>query len=173
MSRERRREMVDRKHPALSTVRQCALLGISRSGVYYRPRDPSRDDLALMKQIDQQYLATPFYGSRRMKVWLGRQGHSINRKRVRRLMRTMGLQAVYRRPRTSKPGPRHKIYPYLLGSMEITKPNQVWAADITYIPMARGFLYLVAIMDPDVIGTVTWWPGVFPTPLTPSSASRP
>ena len=147
MSRERRREMVDREHPGLSTVRQCALLGISRSGVYYRPRAPSQKDLALMKQIDQQYLATPFYGSRRMKVWLGRQGHWVNRKRVQRLMRTLGLRVIYRRPRTSKPAPGHKVYPYLLGGMEITGPNQVWAADITYIPMARGFLYLVASMD--------------------------
>jgi len=147
MSRERRREMVDRRHPALSTVKQCALLGISRSSVYHRPSGPSQEDLDLMKQIDQQYLSTPFYGSRRIKVWLGRQGHSVNRKRVRRLMRIMGLQAVYRRPRTSKPAPGHKVYPYLLGGMEITKPNLVWTADITYIPMARGFLYLVAIMD--------------------------
>ncbi len=147
MSRERRREMVDREHPALSTVRQCALIGISRSSVYYRPRGHSQKDLAVMKLIDQQYLTTPFYGSRRMKVWLDREGYPANRKRVRRLMRTMGLQAIYRRPRTSQPGPGHKVYPYLLGAMEITMPNQVWAADITYIPMARGFLYLVAIMD--------------------------
>ncbi|MDA0263403.1 MAG: IS3 family transposase [Chloroflexi bacterium] len=147
MSRERRREMVDRRHPALSTVRQCALLGVSRSCLYYRPRGTSCEDLALMKQIDQQYLATPFYGSRRMKAWLGRQGCQVNRKRVQRLMQTMGLTAIYRRPRTSRPGPGHKVYPYLLGGMEITRPNQAWAADITYIPMARGFLYLVAIMD--------------------------
>ena len=147
MSRESRREMVDRQHPALSTVRQCALMGISRSSVYYRPRESSQMDLALMKQIDHQYLATPFYGSRRMKVWLGKQGRWVNRKRVQRLMRNMGLQAIYRRPRTSQPGPGHKVYPYLLGGMEISRPNQVWAADITYIPMAKGFLYLVAIMD--------------------------
>ena len=147
MSRERRQEMVDCEHPALSTVRQCALLAISRSSAYYQARGPSQMDLALMKQIDQQYLSTPFYGSRRMKVWLGRQGHPVNRKRVRRLMRTMGLQAVYRRPRTSQPAPGNKVYPYLLGGMEITRPNHVWAADITYIPMAKGFLYLVAIMD--------------------------
>ena len=147
MSRERRREMVDREHPALSTLRQCALMGISRSSVYYRPRAPSKKDLALMKQIDQQYLATPFYGSRRMKVWLDRQGHRVNRKRIQRLMRAMGLQAIYRRPRTSQPGLGHKVHPYLLGGMEFTRPNQVWAADITYVPMARGFLYLVAIMD--------------------------
>ena len=92
MSRERRREMVDREHPALSTLRQCALMGISRSSVYYRPRAPSQKDLALMKQIDQQYLATPFYGSRRMKVWLDRQGHRVNRKRIQRLMRAKGTQ---------------------------------------------------------------------------------
>ena len=147
MSRERRREMADRQHPALSTVRQCALLGISRSSVYYRPRATSLEDLAVMKLMDQQYLATPFYGSRRMTVWLQRQGRPMSRKRVQRLMRTMGLRAIFRRPRTSQPAAGHKVYLYLLGGMEITKPNQVWAADITYIPMARGFLYLVAIMD--------------------------
>jgi len=156
MSRERRREMVDREHPALSTVRQCALIGISRSSVYYRPRGHSQKDLAVMKLIDRQYLATPFYGSRRMKVWLDREGHPANRKRVRRLMRTMGLQAIYRRPRTSKPALGHRVYPYLLGGMEITRPNQVWAADITYIPMARGFHYLVAIMDWYTRYVVAW-----------------
>ncbi len=147
MSRERRSEMVDRQHPALSTVRQCALLGISRSCLYYRPRVPSQEDLTVMKEMDQQYLVTPFYGSRRMRVWLNRQGHQVNRKRVRRLMRTMGIAAIYRRPRTSNPAPGHKAYPYLLGGLDVTRPNQVWAADITYIPMDRGFLYLVAIMD--------------------------
>ena len=164
MSRERRREMVDRRHPGLSMVRQCALLSISRSSLYYRPRGHSQKDLAVMKLIDQQYpsatlrtgLATPFYGSRRMKVWLSRQGYSVNRKRVRRLMRTMGLQAIYRRPRTSKPAPGHRVYPYLLGGMEITRPNQVWAADITYIPMAKGFHYLVAIMDWYTRYVVAW-----------------
>ncbi len=147
MSRERRREMVDREHPVLSAVRQCALLDISRSSLYYRRKGTSPEDLAVMKALDQQYLATPFYGSRRMRVWLQRQGCRASRKRVQRLMRTMGLAAIYRRPRTSQPAPGHKIHPYLLRGMEITKPNQVWAADITYIPMARGFLYLVAIMD--------------------------
>jgi len=147
MSRERRREMVDRRHRVLSMVRQCALLGISRSSLNYRRKGTCPEDLAVMKAMDQQYLSTPFYGSRRMRVWLGRQGQTVNRKRVQRLMRAMGLRAIYRRPRTSKPGPGHKVYPYLLGGMEITRPNQVWAADITYIPMAKGFLYLVAIMD--------------------------
>ena len=150
MSRERRREMVDRQHPKLATVRQCTLLGISRSSVYYRPRATSLENLAIMKLIDQQYLqylATPFYGSRRMTAWLNRRGYPVSRKRVQRLMRTMGLQAIYRRPRTSQPTPGHKVYPYLLGGMDITRINQVWASDITYIPMARGFLYLMAIMD--------------------------
>ncbi len=100
-----------------------------------------------MKMIDRQYMATPFYGARKIAACLKGQGYSVNRKRVRRLMRLMGLRAIYRRPRTSTPGPGHKIYPYLLGGMKITRPNQVWAADITYIPMARGFLYLVAIID--------------------------
>ena len=100
-----------------------------------------------MKLIDRQYLATPFYGARKIAAWLKSQGHQVNRKRIRRLMRIMGLKAIYRRPSTSKPAPGHKIYPYLLGGLRITRPNQVWAADITYIPMARGFLYLVAIID--------------------------
>ena len=139
--------MVDRKHPSLSVVCQCKLLGISRSGLYYKAAEISQEDLALMKLIDRQFLATPFYGARRMAVWLKNQGYRVNRKHVRRLMQVMGLKAVYRRPRTSKPAPCHKVYPYLLSGMEITRPNQVWAADITYIPMARGFLYLVVIMD--------------------------
>jgi len=139
--------VVDPSHPSLSVVCQCKLLSISRSGLYYQPQGVSEEDLTLMKLIDRQYLATPFYGARRMAVWLKNQGYRVNRKRVRRLMRIMGIRAIYRRPRTSTPAPGHKIYPYLLSGMEITRPNQVWATDITYIPMARGFLYLVAIMD--------------------------
>jgi len=110
----------------------------------------------VMKAIDQQYLATPFYGSWRMRVWLQRHGCLARRKLVHRLMRTMELAAIYRRPRTSKPAPGHKVYPYLLGGMDIARPNQVWAADITYIPMARGFLYLVAIMDWHSRYVVAW-----------------
>jgi putative transposase len=123
------------------------LLDISRSGLYYQPKGISEDDLALMKLIDGQYLATPFYGARKIAAWLNGQGQLVNRKRVRRLMQVMGLKAIYRCPRTSRPTPGHRIYPYLLRGMKITRPNQVWAADITYIPMARGFLYLVAIID--------------------------
>ena len=139
--------MVDRNHPALSIKRQCKLLDISRSGLYYQPKEISEEDLTLMKLIDRQYLATPFYGARKIVVWLKSQGHLVNRKRVRRLMQLMGIKAIYQRPKTSKPAQGHKIYPYLLGGMKITRPNQVWAGDITYIPMARGFLYLVAIID--------------------------
>jgi len=128
-------------------VRQCTLLDISRSSLYYHPKEISEEDLTLMKLIDRQYLVTPFYGARKIAAWLKGKGQMVNRKRVRRLMQLMGIKAVYRRPRTSKPGPGHKIYPYLLDGMAITRPNQVWAADITYIPMARGFLYLVVIID--------------------------
>lgn len=138
---------MDRQHSTLSVVRQCTLLGISRSSVYYQPVQASQENLVLMKLIDQQYLERPFYGSRRMAAWLRGQGYGINRKRVRRLMSIMGLRAIYRRPRTSQPATGHKVYPYLLSGMKIDRPNQVWTADITYIPMARGFLYLVAIMD--------------------------
>jgi putative transposase len=139
--------MIVRRHPSLSVVRQCQLLGISRSGLYYRPRAVSAEDLTLMKLIDRQYLATPFYGARRMVAWLRIQHYEVNRKHVRRLMLVMGLRAIYRRPRTSTPAAGHQVYPYLLNGLEITRPNQVWAADVTYIPMVRGFLYLVAIMD--------------------------
>jgi putative transposase len=139
--------MVDRRHPLLSVVRQCTLLEVSRSGLYYQPVGIPEEDLTLMKLIDRQYLSTPFYGARRLAAWLKNQGHQVNRKRIRRLMQVMGLKAIYRRPRTSQPAPGHKIYPYLLSGMRITRPNQTWAADITYIPMARGFLYLVAIID--------------------------
>jgi putative transposase len=115
--------------------------------VYYQPVTASQENLELMKLIDQQYLERPFYGSRRMTAWLRNQGYRVNRKRVRRLMGIMGLKAIYRHPRTSQPAPGHQVYPYLLSDVAITRPNQVWTGDITYIPMARGFLYLVAIMD--------------------------
>jgi len=149
--------MVDHRHPSLSLVRQCTLLDISRSGLYYRPVGISEEDLNLMKLIDRQYLATPFYGARKIAAWLKSQSYQVNRKRVRRLMQLMGIKAIYRRPRTSQPAAGHKIYPYLLSGMKITRPNQVWAADITYIPMARGFLYLVAVIDwyPDKSG-LSW-----------------
>ena len=147
MTPAKRRELVDRQHRSLSMVRQCALLSVSRSSLYYRPMETSQQDLFLMRELDRQYLETPFYGSRRMKASLERQGTPVSRKRVQRLMRLMGLRAIYRRPRTSQPAPERRVYPYLLRDLAITRPNEVWAADISYLPMARGFLYLVAIMD--------------------------
>jgi putative transposase len=128
-------------------VRQCELLDISRSSVYYNPVEASEYELGLMELIDRQYLQTPFYGSRKMTACLRRQGHQVNRKRVQRLMRRMGIEAIYRRPNTSRRDSGHKVYPYLLRGLQIDKVNQVWATDITYIPMARGFMYLVCIMD--------------------------
>ncbi len=139
--------MIDRQHNQLSLVRQCTLLDISRGSVYYQPTPTRTEDLELMSLMDRQYLKTPFYGSRRMKAWLRGQGHQVNRKRVRRLMQVMGLEAIYRRPNTSKPAPGRRVYPYLLKGVKIDRVNQAWSADITYIPMAKGFLYLIAIMD--------------------------
>ena len=133
--------------PELSLSRQCQLLHISRSSFYSRPIGESLETLGLMHQIDRLYMQYPFYGSRQMVWQLRREGRSVGRHRVRRLMRLMGLQAIYQAPRTSDPHPEHRIYPYLLRDMQITRPNQVWCADITYIPVQRGFLYLVAIMD--------------------------
>ena len=156
MSPAKRRELVDRQHQTLSIVRQCALLGVGRSSLYYRPKETSQQGLSLMREMDRQYLETPFYGSRRMRASLERQGMPVSRKRVQRLMRVMGLRAIYRQPRTSQPAPERRVYPYLLRDLTITRPNQVWAADITYLPMARGFLYLVVIMDWHSRYVVTW-----------------
>ncbi len=147
MSRQQRQGMIDRDHSRLSLVRQCTLLKISRGSLYYQPVSTKAEDLELMALMDRQYLKTPFYGSRRMKAWLRVQGNPVGRNKIRRLMRLMGLETIYRRPNTSKPAPEHRVYPYLLRGVEIDRVNQVWAADITYIPMAKGFLYLVAIMD--------------------------
>ena len=147
MSRAKRRAMVERADPTLSLSQQCRLLAVSRASVYRRPPEVSEQDRTIMALIDRQYLARPYYGSRRMAAWLATQGHLVNRKRVQRLMRLMGLVAIYQRPNTSKPAPESKVYPYLLGGLRIERANQVWCADITYIPMARGFLYLVVIMD--------------------------
>jgi len=139
--------LLDFDHTELSVSRQCQLLGISRSSAYYKPQPVKPEDLELMRLIDEQYLKTPVYGTRSMKKHLRRLGHKINRKKVQRLMRLMGIEAIYPKPKTSKPHPEHKIYPYLLRNLEIDRPNQVWAADITYIPLKRGFMYLVAVMD--------------------------
>jgi putative transposase len=138
---------VEREHPEISVRRQCELLGVNRSGLYYQPVGESEANLGLMRLIDQEYTRHPFYGSRRMTGWLCGQGHEVNRKRVRRLMEVMGIEAIYPKPRLSQPGAGHKIYPYLLRDVEVTRVNQVWSTDITYIRMAGGFVYLVAVMD--------------------------
>jgi putative transposase len=147
MSRERRKAMVEPKHPGLSISRQCTLLEISRSSWYHETLGESPENLTLMRLIDEQFLETPYYGARQMARYLRRRGYWVNRKRVRRLMQNMGLMAIYQKPRTSTPHPKHRIYPYLLKGAAIESPNHVWCADVTYIPMRKGFLYLVAIMD--------------------------
>jgi putative transposase len=139
--------MVEKDHPGLSITRQCELLTISRSSFYYTPRGEDPWNLELMRLIDAQFLETPWYGARQMARHLCRQGHPVGRKRIRRLMQLMGLVPIYCKPRTSAPHPEHKVYPYLLRDLAIERPNQVWCADVTYIPLRRGFLYLVAIMD--------------------------
>jgi putative transposase len=138
--------MVDRKEP-LSVVRQCELLALPRSTFYHVPKPVTQEELQLMGLIDRCHLKYPFYGSRRIRDWLEDQGHTVNRKRVQRLMRNMGLVALYPKRNLSLANQAHKVYPYLLRNLVIDRPNQVWATDITYIPMARGFVYLVAVMD--------------------------
>jgi len=147
MSREERKTMIVRDRRDLSLSRQCRLLSVGRSSFYYAPKGESAETLALMRRIDELFLKYPFFGSRQMARQLRREGVDVGRHRVRRLMRLMGLEAIYQAPRTSVPHPAHRVYPYLLKGMEIDRPNQVWCADITYIPVQRGFLYLVAIMD--------------------------
>lgn len=148
--------MIEVNHSQLSLVRQCELVSIARSSYYYQPKGESKFNLALMRLIDAQYLRTPWYGSRQMSRHLRRQGYRVNRKRIRRLMRKMGLVAVAPAPNTSRRHPQHAVYPYLLRGMEITQPDQVWCADVTYIPMAHGFLYLVAIMDWNSRRVLSW-----------------
>jgi len=139
--------MIEHKSRRLSVKKQCRLLGLTRSTLYYEPVGPSSTDLELMRAIDEQYLKTPFFGCRRMTWHLRHSGFEVNRKKVRRLMKVMGIRAIYPRPRTSDPCPGHKIYPYLLGGISIDRPGQVYATDITYIPLAKGFVYLVAVID--------------------------
>jgi putative transposase len=138
--------MIDRDHD-LPITRQARVLCISRGSVYYKPRPVSPEDLRVMRRIDELHLERPFAGARMMRDFLNREGVSIGRRHVTRLMKRMGIEAIYRRPNTSKPAPGHKIYPYLLRGVKVERPNQVWATDITYIPMARGFVYLVAVVD--------------------------
>ena len=148
--------MVDPNHRRLSIVRQCELVQIARSSYYYDGKGESPLNLKLMQMIDTRFLDKPYYGQRQMARWLRRQGYNVGRKRVRRLMRKMGLMPIYQAPRTTVPHPEHRIYPYLLRKLEVTRPNQVWCADITYIPMRQGFLYLVAIMDWATRAVLSW-----------------
>jgi len=156
MSRDRRKALVSSDYDRLSVSRQCELVGISRSTHYYRAKGESEFNLDLLRRIDRQYLATPWYGSRQMTRYLRRGGISVGRTRVRRLMRLLGLHAIYQRPRTTIPDKQHRIYPYLLRDLAVDRPNQVWCADITYIPMRRGFLYLVAVMDWHTRAVLSW-----------------
>ena len=146
-STEELRLLVDWEHAEISLRRQCELLGVNRAGLYYQAVGESEENLRLMRLLDEESTRTPFYGSRRMTAWLGTKGFAVNRKRVSRLMAVMGIEAVYPKPRLSQPGEGHKIYPYLLRGVEVVRVNQVWSTDITYIRMAQGFVYLVAVMD--------------------------
>ena len=164
MSLGERRALVERDDPDLSVAAQCRLLKVARSTLYYQPTPMHPDDLALMRRIDELYTKWPFYGSRRMVAALRQDGLNVNRKRGRRLMRVMGLEAIYQKPNTSKGHPDHKVYPYLLRELSIEQPNQVWCADITYIPMAKGFVYLVAVGAADAFrhidplrGSMDWY----------------
>lgn len=139
--------MIEPQHTRLSIVRQCELLGVCRASWYYQPRGESEESLTLMRLLDEQYTRTPFYGIRRMTAWLQQQGYAVNHKRVSRLLRQMGLEAIYPKPRLSQPGAVVQRYPYLLREVPIVRPDQVWSSDITYVRMRRGFLYLVAILD--------------------------
>lgn len=134
-------------HPQLTISRQCELLKVARSSFYYQAQGPSDEELSLLRLIDQQYLKTPFYGSRRMTVVLRQQGYVVNRKRVQRLMRQLGLEAIYPKPRLSQAHPDHQVYPYLLRNLVVTHANHVWCSDITYLPVLKGHFYLVAMMD--------------------------
>jgi putative transposase len=156
MSVERRRQTIQPDHPRLSIVRQCELVSISRSGFYHRPAGETALDLELMRLIDAQFLEAPWYGSRQTARQLRREGYAVGRRRVRRLMARMGLTPIYQRPRTSVPHPEHRVFPYLLRDLVIDRPNQVWCADITYLPMRRGFLYLVAVMDWATRKVLSW-----------------
>jgi len=148
--------LIDPKHEVLAIGCQCQLLGLARSTYYYSRGRESDENLQMMRIMDEQYLRTPFYGTRRMAHWLKSKGHSANRKRVQRLMRLMGIEAIYPKRRTTIRGEGHRIFPYLLRNVEISRVNQVWSTDITYIPLRRGFMYLVAVMDWHTRHVLSW-----------------
>ena len=147
MAPEAKRELIEPAHLQISIARQCDLVGLPRSTYYYQAQGESAENLHLMRLLDQQYTDTPYYGVRRMTAWLRSQGYAVNHKRVARLLRTMGLETIYPKPRLSAPHPAHQVYPYLLRGVPITRVNQVWSTDITYIRLHGGFIYLVAVMD--------------------------
>ncbi len=155
-SAESKRRLVEPDHPALSVRRQCELLGVCRAGLYYQPASETAENLELMRLIDRAYTDQPFYGSRRIAAWLARQGWAVNRKRVQRLLRLMGLEAIYPKPRLSVAGRGHKVYPYLLRDVAIERVGQVWSADITYVPLRGGFMYLAATIDWHSRYVVAW-----------------
>ena len=148
--------MIDDKHSSLSIIKQCRLLGLHRSGLYYKPCSETLENLTILGLLDEQYFKTPFYGARKLTVWLKNQGFKINRKRVRRLMDLMGWQTLYRRKNTSEPDKQNRLYPYLLKGLRMERPNQVWAMDITYVPMRRGFMYLAAVIDLHTRFVLNW-----------------
>lgn len=148
--------MIDTRHSSLSVVKQCRLLGLHRSGLYYKPCSESQENLMILRLLDEQYFKTPFYGARKLTVLLKRQGFRINRKRTRRLMELMGWQTLYRYNNTSEPDKQNRLYPYMLKGLRIERPNQVWAMDITYVPMRKGFMYLCAIIDLHTRFVVNW-----------------
>jgi putative transposase len=153
---EQRRGLIEAGHPELSVRRQCELLGLNRSTLYYQPASETPENLELMRLIDRQYTDRPYFGSRRMTIWLQGQGHEVNRKRVQRLMGVMGLEAIYPRPKLSLPGSGHKIYPYLLRDVNIERVDQVWSTDITYVPLPGGFMYLAAVIDWHSRYVISW-----------------
>nr|WP_227538428.1 IS3 family transposase [Tritonibacter mobilis] len=156
VSPAKKRSMVQRDHPKLSISQQCKLVSLSRSAFYYTPVGIDADTLEMMKEIDRVFTKYPFFGSRQIAAYLRREGTVVGRHRVRRLMAKMGLEAIYKRPRTSQRHPQHPVYPYLLRKMQIDRPNQVWCADITFVPVKNGFLYLVAIMDWATRKVLSW-----------------
>ncbi len=144
---EQLRPLIEPEHPSLSIRRQCELLGLARSSRYYQPAAETAEDLRLMRLLDEEYTAHPFLGSRRLTQWLREQGEMVNRKRVQRLLRIMGLEAIYPKPKLSTAAAGHRVYPYLLRNVRIERPDQVWSTDITYVPLTGGFMYLAAILD--------------------------
>lgn len=148
--------MIEPSNPQISVRQQCRLLSLHRSGLYYQPVVETEENLAIMRLLDEQYYKTPFFGERKLRIWLREIGYAVNRKRVRRLMKLIGWETLYKEPSTSDPNVAHKVYPYLLKGLPISRANQVWAMDITYIPMRKGFMYLCAVIDLHTRYVINW-----------------